>query len=361
MTSQRSATRFGLLVIFGIFVLTLCLTAADTLPDTLSDTEFWSLIERTSEPDGYFRSNSGSTDNLLSNENGVSNAATALSMRPKGSGVYLGVGPEQNLTYIAAMHPRIAFITDIRRGNMLLHLMYKALFETSANRADFVSRLFNRQRLAGDTFYNLTTRSTARELMSSYLRAEPNDDATFNANLKSITDHLTRTHGFPLSPADLDGIKYVYENFRRFGPAINYTSSINRGGFGAASYASLMATTDGTGTERSYLASEDSFTFVKNMESHNLIVPVVGDFAGPKALRAVGSFLKGHGVTVTAFYVSNVEDYLQRNGVWLKFCANVAALPLDSDSVFIRLNGGRSGLFARIAAETEGCAAKEGK
>jgi hypothetical protein len=336
--------------------MALCLTAADTVPSTLSDTEFWALIERISEPDGYFRSNSGSTDNLLSNEAGLSMAATALSMRPKGSGVYLGVGPEQNFTYIAAMRPRIAFITDIRRGNMLLQLMYKALFETSANRSDFVGRLFNR-RLARGAFSNPTTPS-ARELMTAYLRAEPSDEAAFNANLKSITDHLTRTHGFRLSLADLEGIKYVYENFRRFGPAINYTSSINGGGFRADSYAALMATTDGTGAERSYLASEESYTFVKNMESRNLIVPIVGDFAGPKALRAVGSFLKDHGVTVTAFYVSNVEDYLQRNNVWRKFCANVAALPLDSESVFIRPNGRRSGLLEPMAAETEGCAAK---
>jgi len=321
----------------------------------LSDTEFWSLIERISEPDGYFRSNSGSTDNLLSNEVGLSTAATALSRRVKPSGVYLGVGPEQNFTYIAAMRPRIAFITDIRRGNMLLHLIYKTLFETSANRGDFVARLFNR-RLARGTA--VTTQSTARELMNAYLQAEPTDEAAFNANLKSITDHLTRTHGFRVSPADLEGIKYIYENFRRFGPAINYTSSINGGGFRAASYAELMATTDGPGAERSYLASEESFTFVKNMESHNLIVPVVGDFAGPKALRAVGSFLKDHGVTVTAFYVSNVEDYLQTNGVWLKFCSNVAAMPLDSNSVFIRPNGRLSGLLEPMVAETEGCAAK---
>src|SRR5215469_5172967 len=211
MTSLRSATRFGLLVIFGIIALTLCLRAADTLPSSLSDTEFWSLIERISEPDGYFRSNSGSTDNLLSNENGLSTAATALSMHPKGSGVYLGVGPEQNFSYIAAMRPRIAFITDIRRGNMLLHLTYKVLFETSTNRADFVALLFNRKRPAG-----LTTRSTAAELMRAYLRAESNDEGSFNTNLKSITDHLTRTHRFRLSSDDLDGIRYVYQNFREF-------------------------------------------------------------------------------------------------------------------------------------------------
>src|SRR5579883_1119244 len=138
-------TRFFLLAVVGILLLSVYLTAADTLPSAVSDTEFWSLIERISEPDGYFRSNSGSTDNLLSNEASLSTAATALSMRPKGSGVYLGVGPEQNFTYITAMRARIAFVTDIRRGNMLLHLMYKALFETSANRSEFVARLFNRR------------------------------------------------------------------------------------------------------------------------------------------------------------------------------------------------------------------------
>jgi hypothetical protein len=349
MNSRRSATRFYLAVILGTLVLSLCLNAAETLPSMLSDTEFWSLIERISEPDGYFRSNSGSTDNLLSNEYALSTTARALSTRTKKSGVYLGVGPEQNFTYIVAMRPRIAFVTDIRRGNLLLHLLYKALFEMSENRADFVSRLFNRKRPAG-----LSTRSTAAELMNAYLQTEPTDEATFNTNLKSVSDQLTRTHNLRLSPDDLEGIKYVYRNFRRFGPEINYTSSIN-GRSGAVSYASLMETTDGTGTERSYLASEDSFTFIKNMEARNLIVPVVGDFAGPKALRAVGSFLKDHGLTVTAFYVSNVEDYLERNGVWPKFCTNAAALPLDSDSFFIRPNGRRSSLFAPIAAETRAC------
>ena len=63
--------------------------------------------------------------------------------------VYLGVGPEQNFTYIAATKPAMAFIIDIRRGNLQLHLMYKALFELSADRAEFVSRLFSLKRPAG--------------------------------------------------------------------------------------------------------------------------------------------------------------------------------------------------------------------
>ena len=113
----------------------------DTLPASLTDREFWSLIEQFSEPDGYFKSNSGSPDNLLSNESMISTVAAALAGGVKPSGVYLGVGPEQNFTYIAAIRPGIAFITDIRRGNLHLHLLYKAIFEMSSDRAEFVARL----------------------------------------------------------------------------------------------------------------------------------------------------------------------------------------------------------------------------
>ena len=58
---------------------------------------------------------------------------------------------------------------------------------------------------------------------------------------------------------------------------------------------------------------------------------------------------------MTAFYVSNVESYLQRNGRWQAFCANVAALPLDDASIFIRPSG-RARAFSPMAAETAGCA-----
>src|SRR5262249_23645261 len=61
-----------------------------------------------------------------------------------------------------------------------------------------------------------------------------------------------------------------------------------------------------------------------------------GDFAGPLALKAVGSFLKDNGLRVSMFYTSNVEFYLFNNPTWPRFMANLRALPLASDSVFIR-------------------------
>lgn len=324
--------------------------AGDTLPSALSDADFWSLSERLSEADGTFVSRSGSPDNLLSNENSISSVAAELAMRVKPGGVYLGVGPEQNFTYMAAMRPRLAFITDIRRGNLDLHLMYKAIFALSATRSEFVARLFSRRPVAAST-----PKTTAAELMAAVRRAPAADEAGFRANVAAIVAFLTRTHALPLAKGDLDGIEYVARNFQRFGPDINYTSSISGRSGSFASYGAIQSLTDSTGVGRTYLASDEAFAYLKDMEAKNLIVPLVGDFAGPKALRAVGRYLKDHGAVLNAFYVSNVEMYLQQNGVWGTFCANAAALPIDAASIFIRPGGRGGSWFGSMAGETSSC------
>jgi hypothetical protein len=106
-----------------------------------------------------------------------------------------------------------------------------------------------------------------------------------------------------------------------------------------------MTATDSDGHARSYLATEDAFAFVKTIESRNLIVPIVGDFSGPRALRAVGAYLKARSAVVSAFYVSNVEQYLRVERVWGSFCGNAARLPVDDASTIIR--AGRGGRYSR--------------
>ena len=317
----------------------------DTIPASLPDREFWALSQQLSEPDGYFRSNSGSPDNLLSNETTVSTAAAALAELAKPGGIYLGVGPEQNFSYIAAMRPRMAFVIDIRRGNLHLHLLYKALFEMSAGREPFVMRLFSRKPPSDPV-----EAPSASVLMNRALFSAPLDEAGFEANLKAVVAHLTTTRRLPLDKEDLAGIEYVYRAFHQFGPNIHYTSSI--GGRSGNSYARIVTSVDAmTGQERTYLASDEAFQTVKALHQKNLVIPIVGDFAGPKALRAVGDYVRSRGAVISAFYVSNVEDYLRRNGVWPTFCANVSTMPLDAGSVFIRPNSGRNGVFTSMAAE----------
>ena len=130
-----------------------------------------------------------------------------------------------------------------------------------------------------------------------------------------------------------------------------------------AMYGDLMVATDGANVSRSYLASEENYRVLKDLHERNMFVPVVGNFAGPKALRAVGRYLKERGATVTAFYLSNVEQYLYQDGLWTSFCANVASLPLDERSTFIRSRQGGGGGpggglvndLGSMLAETKAC------
>jgi hypothetical protein len=163
----------------------------------------------------------------------------------------------------------------------------------------------------------------------------PARGALSTRTLKAIDDRLTKTHGFPLSAEDLRGIEYVYSAFHARGFAVRPLPT----------YADLMTATDDTGASRSYLATESGFAFLKELESNNLVVPAVGDFGGPKTIRAVGAYLKARGATVSAFYLSNVEQYLSQDGKWVAFCRSVAPRPLDASSTFIRSSNQGGGGF----------------
>jgi hypothetical protein len=312
--------------------------AADTLPEQLSDDAFWKIIEDFSEKGGTFVS-----ENFSSNELGYQPLIPKLQAVIDPGGVYLGVGPEQNFQYIAGLRPKIAFIIDIRRQNMIQHLMYKAAFEMSANRADFLSILFSRKRPAG-----LSEKATVSQLFDAYRNA-PKDDALTDTNWKAIKDLLIHQHAFKLTPEDELAMARVFDVFAAYGPTLNYSSNIDgrgralplRGGPNNVSYSDLMVVTDDSGVNRSFLANEESFRFVKEMEQRNLLIPLVGNFGGPKAIRAVAAYLKDHGAVVSAFYLSNVEQYLFRPPqggppIHREFYESVETLPLDASSTFIR-------------------------
>jgi hypothetical protein len=336
---RQATVRIALSVLVAALLSLAGLRAADTLPAQIPDDAFWQLIEKLSEPGGAFQS-----ENFLSNETGFQSVIPTLTQTTTPRGVYMGVGPEQNFTYIAAIRPKVAFIIDIRRQNMLEHMIYKAAFEVSPDRADFISWMFSRKRPAG-----LSEKSSADELFQSFLRA-PRDDDAFKKNLEQLRDILLKKHKFGLSADDMAAIEHVYTVFAEFGPSIDYNSGSNRGGGrgGSPSYADLMTATDRQGDQRSYLANEENYHVVRDLESKNLIVPLTGDFGGTMAIRGVGQYLKEHAATVTAFYLSNVEQYLfqgngNQNGGWTNFYDNVSALPLDASSTFIRSGGGRGG------------------
>jgi hypothetical protein len=312
---------------------------ADNLPIQLKDAAFWQMVTDLSEPDGFFQ-----FENYISNEDSYQLVIPRLNRTTKPGGVYVGVGPEQNFTYIAALRPKMSFIVDIRRQNLLEHLLYKSLFELSVDRADFLGRLFSLKRPSG-----LGSGSSVSDLFHAYAGSVA-DEKLYDANLKSVLDHLTRQHGFPLSVEDRKGIDKVYSAFFYGGPTIDYNyMSSDTSAQQSTSYRDLMMSSDSQGQDWSYLATEENFHIVRDLQRRNLIIPLVGDFAGPKTIRSLGKYLTDRNAPVTVFYTSNVDTYLFENNVWKAFYANAAALPMSSSSTFIRtLNARGRGLSVQI-------------
>jgi hypothetical protein len=293
----------------------------------MSDQEFWDLSEALSEPAGTF----SLSDNFVSNEPRF--AENVRWLRPTG-GVYIGVGPEQNFSYIARLHPAMAFIIDIRRENRNLHLFYKALFELSTDRADFVSRLFSRPRPAG-----LGSTASAEEIFRRYDGVPPSPEQ-YSRNATLVRERLLTARGLPLSRIDLDWIDRAFRAFYADGPEIQFWGS--RTVYGVRpSYRRLMTAEDITGESRSFLATEEGFRFVKDLHSRNMIVPVVGDFGGPSAIHRVGDYVRKHTDVIHAFYGSNVGVYLD-NQQTRAFCRNLASLPAAPRAWFIESDGVRT-------------------
>lgn len=320
------------LVPIALALLGACQSCPPGLPTQWSDAAFWQMANGFSEPDGVYEA-----ANLVSNEATLQRVLPQLAERVPIGGVYLGVGPEQNFTLLAALRPRLAFVVDIRRQNFVLHLFYKALFELAVDRADFLRLLFARAMpddVPGDASVDM--------LLQACQNAAP-DAALHRRVLLAVRAHLTQQHGFPLDAADLASLEHVVAAFHAAGPELRYDAAA---GERAPTFAELMTASDGLGMQRSFLASAESFQAIVFLHRHNAIVPVVGDFAGPSALRAIGRLLASHGALVDTFYLSNVELFLFRSDAWQRFYATLGELPLDGRSTAIRAVSGR-GLAVR--------------
>src|SRR5260370_37289709 len=94
--------RGGLAIICALLTFSLSLRSADTIPREIDARTFRRLVTDMSEESGYFRFQ------FMSNEQEFPSVIPELKKNVKPGGVYLGVGPEQDFTYIAPIHPRIA-------------------------------------------------------------------------------------------------------------------------------------------------------------------------------------------------------------------------------------------------------------
>src|SRR5262249_27340974 len=146
----------------------------------------------------------------------------------------------------------------------------KSVFEISANRVEFVANLFSRKAPA-----QLSPDSSVEAIFQAFERV-PDDPMFAERNANLVVDRLKTGHHFTLSTEDERGIRALYRTFSQEGVRFFGSSFLSPG------YAYLMTVTDGRGKNWSYLASKENYDRIRFMQQHNLIVPLVGDFAGSK-------------------------------------------------------------------------------
>jgi len=294
-------------------------------------TAYSRLIERLSEPGGYFDS-----DNLVSNETSYLHVLPALRAMGVRGGAYLGVGPEQSFSYIAEIRPELAILVDIRRDNLLLHLLFKAMFEVSRNRMEYLCLLYGRP------LPEVLSRWTDQPLddILTYLEITPGDQA---AHTRNHTELLNRVAKFGMALADSDRVtlRRFHDEFFQVGLDLTFTSRGRPPRPGYPTERQLYLATDIDGNRGSYLATEERFRVVRELHRRDRVVPAIGDLSGPIAMKAIAGYLRETKLAVSAFYTSNVEMYLFRAGTFGRFAENVKALPVDSSSVLIRSYFGR--------------------
>ncbi|HLV25248.1 MAG TPA: hypothetical protein VKZ41_02965 [Gemmatimonadales bacterium] len=296
-----------------------------TLPERLTDREFARLGTELSEPGGFFDS-----DNLVSNEASYLHILGLVRQVAPG-GVYIGVGPDQSFSYIAASRPHMAFILDIRRDNMLLHLLYKAAFEEARNRLEFLALFFGRP---------VPSNLAAWDALSlgeiiAWLDENPPTDASREEAEQRLFQRITNLP-LDLDEMDLSTLRRFHDSYVNAGLDIRFQSMGRPPRPYYPTYRQMLLEQDANGLPGSYLVSEQAFETVQLMQRRNLVVPVVGDLAGEAAMVNIGRWLRQRDATVSVFYASNVEYYLARDGRLQDFGRNLSELPRDSSSLVVR-------------------------
>ena len=291
---------------------------------------FAARIAALSEPGGYFN-----TDNLISNERSYLHVAPelrALAKQAAPGSTYLGVGPDQNFSYIAHLRPSIAIVIDIRRDNLLLHLLFKAIFAEAKTRADYLALLTGRTPANPEADW-------PHQPVEAIVRAIDTGPPLGASRIALVRARLTRVvdgFGVPLSDADRATIDAFHRRFIADGLSLQFNTAGRAPQYDYPTYRDLLLERDLTGTRQSFLAAEDDFQFVKSLEARDLVIPVVGDLAGPAAVASIGRFLAESNHVVSAFYTSNVEFYLFRDGTFPRYMANLGRLPHRPDAVIVR-------------------------
>jgi hypothetical protein len=261
-------------------------------------------------------------DNFLTNEDSFPRVVGALGRQAPGGGVYVGVGPDQNFTYIARCRPDVSFVLDYRRRNLRLHLLHKALFMLSEDRVAYLTRLTCRR--PGP----MPEGPTADQLVGAF-EAVPFEGRLLERTRAEVV-RLLRPLGV-LGEDEWEDLATIQA--RVAGPGLNAR-------FLALpiypTFGQLIRTADRDGRPAHLLATEESYRSVRDAQLGDRVLPLVADLAGDAALPRLADWLRRRGLAVSVVYVSDVEFFLLRGGRFDAYVANLDRLPRAEGALIVR-------------------------
>jgi hypothetical protein len=270
-------------------------------------------------------------NNYVSSETSQLQVAPLLLERHRRGGAYIGVGAEQNYSYIALVEPEVAFIIDPRRSIVMLHLLYKAMFDEARTRSEFVSYMVGRP-------YDASDEPPGNAGVADVI-AHVEDLGRFaelrKTTLARLTDRITTKYGFKLTAKDRATLAEINQAFYDHGFDIRFeqTSGVDPG---YVKFRDQLALRAPNRQELGFLARDRSFRYVQRMHRENRIFVLTGDLAGDKALSGIAAYLRAEQIPLRTFYLSNLEEPLFAQKAWKKWVKNLEALPTDEEAVFIR-------------------------
>lgn len=295
------------------------------LPETLTKacksaerTPYKALLERLSEPPA----GPASADNLMTNEDSIASVLDRVRELP-GRTAYLGVGPDQNYSMIAAARHSVALILDYRTKNRNLHLLHKPLVEMSADRRAYLSRFWARSPMIDPAAW-----ADAARLVAAFAATPMKPELL--AEAQDMVRRSLESEGFR-SEEDLAEIRKIQARLAGPGPDARFLALKMYPAIGH-----LIAMKTRSGRPGHWLADDALYAEVRRLHQADAILPVVADWAGTQAMPKIAAYLNSSQFEVGCVYVSDVEFFLFRAGSFDRYVANLARLPIADEAVIVR-------------------------
>lgn len=274
-----------------------------------------------------------SVDNLMTNEDSIASVMDqAASEVPQGT-VYLGVGPDQNFSLIAATKPHMALIIDYRKKNQLLHFFHLALIHLSNDRTTYLEKFWARDSQPQPEL-TLKTPDPSDSQLSSFVKSPFKPDM-----LKTLqNDVITFLSAWEmLTTDDFDNIRRIQARLAGPGPKARFLALKMY-----PEIQSLIQAKTRSGKPGHWLASDDHYQTVRNLVTRYQLLPIVGDWAEKpgtnvkSTFRQLSAWLISKRLQVGCIYISDVEFFLMRGSHFSKYIANLSRLPLHHEARVVR-------------------------